>query len=120
MKTAILLFATVSGVDTLADPYNGLWAVFDPTSDAALLPTSFDFGSAVAGSSFDNIVAIGYYFDGESLAGTTSYAAHQLNSLQFNAVAIPEPAAIAAILGMVTFGLLQLRRRHRIRRCWQG
>jgi hypothetical protein len=89
------------------------WFSFDPLSSSLLFYDPSNLGTAVAGSALDSITAIGVHVQHELFDGTVNnaYAHHQFNSLQ--AVVIPEPATVSALLGLGALALVMIRRRAR-------
>lgn len=108
----------VTGVNmlSLTDAGDALWALYsidNTTSPLNAPPTSY----TVAGSSFADIGAVGYFFNvtGANGANITTYA----NSFTFNgAVTAPEPssASMAALgtIGLVCFYRFHLRKRSQL------
>ncbi len=83
------------------------WYVFDPAA-GTLFWDRAAMGTAVSGSTFTNIQAMGLYVQHELINGTTINAALQGFS-SFQATVIPEPATIG-MLGLGAAAMLLVRR----------
>lgn len=88
----------------LTDAANALWAVWDPLTsiDAA----SLDFTSTVAGSTFTDIQAVGFY---EHMVKAASGPIFAVTKMDIGATAIPEPATVG-MLGLGCLVVLGIRR----------
>ena len=103
------LFGGTTGTLT-TNAAEATWYSFDPVSASLLFYDSGDLGTGVSGSEFTNITAIGVHVQHELFDGLSQHAAnHQLKSLE--AVVIPEPATISALLGLGALAFVVIRRR---------
>ncbi|MGC9451343.1 MAG: PEP-CTERM sorting domain-containing protein [Oceanipulchritudo sp.] len=94
---------------TIADVSAESWYVLDAFDiDDLLANTS---GSAVLGSTFTNITAVGVQTELVGFDGTVSSTSIGINVDSFVVTAVPEPSTYALLAGMATLGLVMFRRR---------
>jgi hypothetical protein len=84
------------------------WVVWDPTTSIALESINFA-APTVLGSSFTDIQAVGIY--GHMVKSSESNLGFTLSKFEVSAVAVPEPATIAVLLGLCALGFVAVHRR---------
>jgi len=93
-------------VFTLADPTAVAWSAFDPTASLSSI-------GAINTPDFTKVTGIGLWFENERVSTATTGMDMRIGDITFNAIAIPEPSAFAALAGLGVLGLAVTRRRQR-------
>lgn len=88
----------------------GLYSINESTSPLDSAPLSAAY--TVSGSAFEDIGAVGYYFNYTSSAGANTYI--YVESFAFNGVAVPEPHTV--FLGLTALGLVGFHKLRRFRK----
>jgi hypothetical protein len=83
------------------------WASYDPTSSL-----NFDQTSTFSAVVLDDLTGVGIYFEDDMFdIVATGGQQFSIGLRSFTATAVPEPSAVAALLGLAAFGLVWRRRR---------
>lgn len=88
----------------LTDAASALWAVWDPLT--SIDASTLDFTTTVAGSTFTDIQAVGFY---QHMTKAATGPIYQVTKMDIGVTAIPEPATVG-MLGLGTLVTLAVRR----------
>jgi len=96
-----------SGAKIFTDASSMLWSVWDPTTETGLSGSELDFSTTVAGSTFTDIQAVGFWSRFTDNAATTPSAT--ISGIQIGVVVVPEPVTVG-MLGLGALVTLVFRR----------